>query len=1080
MKKIMRLSVETINMALMRQCSLAFLSLLLCFGNAQEAATQTANWSWQKPHAKVLPNGDLEYAPEPFVFQKGAAVRYIDYETGSDDKDGASQQTAWKHHPWDPNATGQAKSCKGIYTYIFKRGVIYRGMLNANESGESGNPIRLTSDPSWGSGEACFYGSEAVTGWKKGGNDKMPETDKVWSTELTFAPRLVGVVDRDGKMTRLKLARTPNWEMVDPDNILSQCWTWENKQNGMVDGKNQLGIDTQHLTEPADYYLGAYVWSEWGLVMSSPFGVKVEKFDPVKKSISFGGPWGPGGGWLNGLWKGQRYWLEDKPQYLDEPGEFWFDKKEKGESGTLYVRLPGDVEPSSVTVEAAQHRTLIESKGMNHVDISGLSFRFGNIWWFFEHQSWQGDSDTAAIRLRGSGTNIAIHHCRFEYLPQGINMIAIEKKDRIDNISITDNEIGYADHGAMAISQGPFTRECRPGSLGRVQVLRNRIYQVGFRSVRTNGNFALTVRFPEVAEIAGNIIDRCGSAGIMTAGGKDGPTFQDEPLTRLLIHHNKVTAALLLASDWGEIESGMGGPVYIYDNVTGNPGGMRLWGTQDQRWGPAYYIDGAYKHYLFNNIAWGTANDPKNMFTASAAGFAEIIGYQCSWFNNTVYKFLRGSVRTAPEAGRNKYMGNIFQDISSFIFSHSDAKRMAPNAHDAAKQADAFNYESNAYTQNVFYDVAPKIWPAPGSQPGGALTGRFAVFEATGGDHPDLDSFAKAMADHKALASDGGVMADKAPLVDAANHDFRPAPGSAAIHHGVKVFVPWSLVAVVGEWNFTPDQADPTQVIDEHWYLRAPMLNRQTYHKSPMFPLKALNVTLADYVDGPLEDWTRGALKLNGRDQYLTLANIVMPPPQDNAAPEVKPATPGGKPAKKEIPMDFDPQVAQTSFIVEVYLKPESQASGIVMEKMTDRGYRLVLNDRGTVQFTVVTGATRQEVTSAKSLADGQWHHLIAECDRQSKKLTLYVDGKKDAQAEGIGPDESLASTADLFVGGTPKGHCLAATLDFLRLSRGSLADAQTSIEELYAWEFDGPQLRDFCGRKPAGKRDAGAIHSSE
>ena len=34
----------------------------------------------------------------------------------------------------------------------------------------------------------------------------------------------------------------------------------------------------------------------------------------------------------------------------------------------------------------------------------------------------------------------------------------------------------------------------------------------------------------------------------------------------------------------------------------------------------------------------------------------------------------------------------------------------------------------------------------------------------------------------------------------------------------------------------------------------------------------------------------------------------------------------------------------------------------------------------------------------------------------------------------------------------------------------------KTTIEELYAWEFNGPFLRDFCGNQPVGKRDAGAI----
>jgi hypothetical protein len=55
----------------------------------------------------------------------------------------------------------------------------------------------------------------------------------------------------------------------------------------------------------------------------------------------------------------------------------------------------------------------------------------------------------------------------------------------------------------------------------------------------------------------------------------------------------------------------------------------------------------------------------------------------------------------------------------------------------------------------------------------------------------------------------------------------------------------------------------------------------------------------------------------------------------------------------------------------------------------------------------------------------------------------------------------------------------LDVTLDFLRIAQGTLADADTTIEELHDWEFEGPFLRDFAGRKPVGaRRDAGAIEN--
>ena len=49
-----------------------------------------------------------------------------------------------------------------------------------------------------------------------------------------------------------------------------------------------------------------------------------------------------------------------------------------------------------------------------------------------------------------------------------------------------------------------------------------------------------------------------------------------------------------------------------------------------------------------------------------------------------------------------------------------------------------------------------------------------------------------------------------------------------------------------------------------------------------------------------------------------------------------------------------------------------------------------------------------------------------------------------------------------------------------MRIVLGTMVDAKMTIEELYAWQFDGPFLRDFAGRAPTGAgRDAGAIEST-
>ena len=98
-----------------------------------------------------------------------------------------------------------------------------------------------------------------------------------------------------------------------------------------------------------------------------------------------------------------------------------------------------------------------------------------------------------------------------------------------------------------------------------------------------------------------------------------------------------------------------------------------------------------------------------------------------------------------------------------------------------------------------------------------------------------------------------------------------------------------------------------------------------------------------------------------------------------------------------------------------------------------------------------------------------------------ARTLTTYIDGRKDGSASGLDNSQSLANTGDLYVGGTPDGRYLDGTLDFLRIAHGTLADADTTIEELYAWEFDGPFLRDFAGHKPSDvARAAGALQRGD
>jgi hypothetical protein len=1170
------------------------------------AAGQGRAYSWQKPHARVLPTGDLEWMPEPFVFQKGEEVRYIDYASGDDAAPGTSKEKPWKHHPWDSAFSGPKDSAAGVDTYVFKGGVAYRGTLEVPEGtkGTPDRPIRLTRDPAWGEGEAVLCGSEAVTGWQRGADHPdIPDAGKVWRVDLDFAPRCVWTVRPDGEVVRINLARTPNWEITNPDDIKSEWWTWKNPKKPfdnyieVAGGRRHLAFDKAHVnaSRPEDYYKDAVLWATKGWVMGSPFPTRVLMVDREQGALAFRGQWG---GISYKIIRGCRYYLEDKPHYLDAPGEFWFHKQ--GDGGRLYLRLPADADPNAARVEAARRIRVIESAGMSHVRISGLTFRFTNVFWDLTAiPGWlreaNRDVDAGCVRVLGPGRDIRVANCRFEHVHRGVRMKAVGKQDALDGVAVCDNVFRHTDYGAVEIADGANYGDADPpiGRLYGVRVMRNRFAHVGLRPSRFGQGQCLTLGYPETAEVAGNVLDRVYAAGINVFGGKASGARTYRPFCRLLIHHNKVTDSLLNVDDFGGIETWQGGPAYVYNNISGNPGGYRHWDRvlnpdHDNRFGHAYYLDGAFKNYHFNNIAWGKSKGPSGPL-ANTSAFQEIHSYQNTFFNNTIYNFVKGSRRQAPHAGRNKFLGNLWQGIGAWVFRHArPAKsRDAGNEAHAGPQKDAFALETNAYARNVFYDVSDM----------------FAVFEPSGRWHEDLASFREALEAQDALASEVGVVAEAPPLRAAADHDFRPAEGSAAVDRGVRVFVPWGLKAVVGEWHFTRCRRDPTRILDAHWIMTLHHVKRDTYYKRPMYPLKAVGVDADDYVQGPLEDWTDGALALGGKDQYAVLAADDIAEPfayetkakdvggwveatvpataavgrrfqvalKVNDAPEgqkiaahlhwhkrdrfggfnawggeAKPAAPGktatfaftpaekpglhrftltvfltttgdwkdrtrvahvdialadsadaaasataktvslgggeGTVRKTAGPDDLPtPAVGDSDFLIEVYFKtaPGHTGGGIVSKTDGKTGYELALDDEGRAVFRVGGDAGPTARTRTK-VNDGKWHHVIAECDRKAGALRVYLDGKMASDLRIGAITGNLANPADLLVGKAADGTCLAGTLEFVRIALGTLADAKTTIEELHAWQFDGPFLRDFTGRAPTGqRRDAGALEAT-
>jgi hypothetical protein len=338
-----------------------------------------------------------------------------------------------------------------------------------------------------------------------------------------------------------------------------------------------------------------------------------------------------------------------------------------------------------------------------------------------------------------------------------------------------------------------------------------------------------------------------------------------------------------------------------------------------------------------------------------------------------------------------------------------------------------------------------------------------------------LDDWKEYLKSKKVFVSDTGIVTKDEQVKDAKKLDFRLRKESMCIDKANKVFVPWGLYAVVGEWGFYKCNK-PDTVLGEHVYWTKERKERNKYNQLPRNNLTGYNIDESNYKQGILEDWVEGAIELNGENEYLEL---------------------------KDNPI-HSADMNENNFLIEAIVnakkgpivsKLEHSHSESQKDEESQKGYLLEITEQGKIKMTLFTDKGEYSQESENIINDGKWHHIIAEIDRKSNGINIYIDGKKSVGANLFAQQiqGSLSNKGNLYIGkkenlvpkiGTVPEWGLSlfsGMIDFIRISRGTLADAETTIEELYNWEFNGPFLKDFYDKPAKGKaRDIGAIEYVE
>ncbi len=1117
------------------------------------SSLNAADFPWQESQARVLPNGDIQWSPRPYEFIAGETIRYIDFESGDDSNDGASKSSPWKHHPWDPNATDQAAAHEGVTTYVFKGGVDYRGLMVADESGEPGNPIRLARDPSWGEGPARILGSARLPAkWvpASGVNhpERLPEVDKVWALDMGALgllneegmPRLearrfyqntipepwYGLFRVDDKGSHMQhLARTPDWQPGN-ENFPLDYWHSMDGVYKELDPKNPEGRELRRgfydewlKGHPDDFFEGGYLWPQYALFMGGPTARKIES---TMKSRGHEIPvYNPEAGSLLpekfGSW-GQdlRYMIDNLPQFLDSPEEFYFDP----ETGFLFYRPLEGTNPNDQRLEWSMIQGGVEVDDHSNVEIAGLDFLY---------------QESFGVEFHNNVENAMVRNCRFEDILQfGVtqdfkNWRSDKDRETKEIVpryatNILVHDCYFQDIWETVVRMGANQEYFRV--LGHVELLRSKSVNSGIRhkdNIQTPLP-AVEILYPQTGIIAGNIIEDSWGSGLMIFAGISSGSSVDWPLSRLLVYENKTVDTALAVNDYGGMSLWQGGSIYCYNNNIGNspgvmPAGILMFGRENgQATNLSYplYLDGAYKIFSFNNIIWARSNDPtEDEFATKTPGYFMVFGFLNQFVNNTLYRTGKGVGGSA--GNRNDVIGNLMVEVG-------DETRLGGRnpdafiAHDRAGDPSLVGGGDDGSSGRV---GVPTLAYANNVFQGEAVAGKLLRENPEGGfpvgiEGTTVEELKAAMEAYPIRFAQLGWETEDKPIpgkstpgpIDTLDEvDFVPVEGSMAIDNGATYFIPWSLYGTVGEWHFTENHADPNRSIDYAWYQSEAHYRRSIYPYVPPLDLVFNEASLENYTNGILEDWCRGAMTFDG-ERFASVSDakmredIVVPIyrlhrrgelvrqhhlPGELDAHWVVPEPIKGEGRRAEYEKDatyyFPGEYRKTlisktgNLLVEAVLRTETPGGGILGKFDGKSGYRLYLNDQGQAVFEIASGGKTASVTSADSVANGQWRHVLAEVDRMSGAMRIYVDGQLSAESTVALPaDASLDNHADFLVGKTQDEKYFTGEMDFMRVTHGTLADAQTSIEELYAWQTDGPFKRDMRGQTPVNRRDVGAL----
>ncbi len=588
---------------------------------------------------------------------------WVSQATGDDNRDGSSTSQAVQ-------TIQRALNMVSPGSTVHIQPGIYRESLRPATSGHANDPIVIQAEA--GEDTVFVRGSIASSdltwtqlssntiGLPAGVNPTQIYEADLSSFNITQAPRFVTLLnDTDRSVTRMPLAREPDWQVQTEWKHHEYWWAatggngpspyippfeWDETTEINGENANRSSIyltDDQFDTEPADIeagdlttlpsLVGADIWVMGTSQGHNTFKREIVAHDRSEGKIEVDEPcvvnWHVGLGW------GSKYFVENLPSLLDNPGEWWFDEA----SQKIYFWPTTATNPENLDIEISWLDHGMDLSHRSYVTVDGLNFEF------FERDMVRIENGD---QKKSQGVNIKNIEARYGNQGVYLHQNTLGPPEFIiENFTLEDSEISHMDTFGIKTSywfgaEDPVDGWTRAG-VQRTLFRNNELHHLAFRS---DYNFPVgnTFSFADKLRFEGNHVHHTAHCGLNFWAAMDvtKPSFQEDGFEpeeirtgEVFVYNNIFEKACQLNADCGALKIG-GSPPYkhvfrdflVMNNVFRDTygwtyasvkRGARFVGDASPRTGlggKGFYIDYATGIHAYGNVAYNNGHIGYSMY----------------------------------------------------------------------------------------------------------------------------------------------------------------------------------------------------------------------------------------------------------------------------------------------------------------------------------------------------------------------------------------------------------------------------------------------------------------------------------